>query len=62
MIYTGFLHEILFRAKSNIFTSMSGQFLTTVYMIEPERKLTVVILIEMKSHLGDKMSLKHYLK
>ena len=38
--------------RSEIFISVSGQFLVTVYMIQPEIKLIAVILTEMKFRLG----------
>ena len=64
----GCLHEILFRAKWNIFISVSGQFLITVYMIQPEMKL-VAGVISLRSFWqkwnfisGDKISCKHYPK
>ena len=37
----GCLHKIPFQAKWSIFISVSGQFLPTVYMIQPEMKLVV---------------------
>ena len=64
----GCLYEILFRAKWNIFISVSGQFLITVYMIQPEMKL-VVGVISLRSFWqkwnfisGDKISCKRYPK
>ena len=58
----------LFRAKWNIFNSMSGHFLVAVYMIQPEVKL-VAGVISLRSFwqkwnfvLGDKASWKHYPK
>ena len=40
----GCLHEISFRAKLNIFISVSGQFLVTVSMIQPEMKLVAGVI------------------
>ena len=64
----GCLHETSFRAKWNIFISVSGQFLITVYMIQPEIKL-VAGVISLRSFWqkwnfisGDKISYKHYPK
>ena len=64
----GCLHEISFRAKWNIFISVSGQFLITVYMIQPEMKL-VAGVISLRSFWqkwnfisDDKISCKHYPK
>ena len=35
---------IWYRAKWDIFISMSGQFLTNVYMMQPEMKLFVGVM------------------
>ena len=56
---------LVFEAKWNIFNSVSGQSLVTVYTKYPEMKLnvvyfTAVILIKMKFHFGDKMLCKQY--
>ena len=40
-------------AKQNIFILVSGKFLVTVYLIQPEMKVIAVIL-------GDKMPRKHH--
>ena len=68
MKFRGCLHEISFRAKWNIFISVSGQFLVTVYMIQPEIKL-IADVISLRSFWqkwnlisGDKISCKHYPK
>ena len=60
------LHEISFRTKWIIFILVSGQFLITVYMIQPEMKL-IARVISMRSFWqrwnfisGDKISCKHY--
>lgn len=39
-------------AKQNIFISVSGKFLVTVYLIQAEMKVIAVILIEMTFHFG----------
>ena len=40
----GCLHEISFRAKWYIFISVSGQFLITVYIMQPQMKLIACII------------------
>ena len=62
VIISGSLNENSFWAKKNIFISVSGQFLVTVYMKQPKNqthetldetlymKLNAVILTEMKFH------------
>ena len=64
----GCLHEISFRVKWNILISVSGQFLITVYIIQPEMKLAMSV-ISLRSFWqkwnfvsGKKISCKHYLK
>ena len=64
----GCLHEISFRAKWNIFISLSGQFLVTVYIIQPRMKL-VSGVVSLRSFWqkwnfisSDKISCKHYPK
>ena len=64
----GCLHEISFRVKWKILISVSGQFLITVYIIQPEMKL-VTGVISLRSFWqkwnlisGEKISCKHYLK
>ena len=64
----GCLHEISFRAKWNIFISVSGQFLVTDYMMQPEMKL-IAGVISLRSFWqkwnfisGHKISCKHYPK
>ena len=66
--FRGCLHGISFRAKLNTFILMSGQFLITVYMIQPEMKL-IAGAISLRSFWqkwnfisGDKISCKHYPK
>ena len=39
------LHEVSFRAKCNIFISVSGQFLITVYITQPEMRLIAVSIL-----------------
>ena len=64
----GCLHEISFRVKWNIFISVSGQFLVTAYMIQPETKLIadVTSLRPFREKWnfisGDKISCTHYPK
>ena len=62
------LREISFREKWNIFISVSGQSLVTVYMIQPEVKL-IVDVISLRSFWqkwnfmsGNKISCKNYPK
>ena len=62
------LHEISFRVKWKILILVSGQFLITVYIIQPEMKL-VTGVISLRSFWqkwnlvsGEKISCKHYLK
>ena len=64
----GCLHEISFRVKWNIFIYMSGKFLITAYMTQPEMKF-IAGIISLQSFwqkwnfiLGDKISCKHYPK
>ena len=62
------LHEISFRAKWNVFVSVSGQSLVTIYMGTSRSEtycgsyFIAVILREMKFHFGDKISCKYYPK
>ena len=61
------LHEISFRAKWNVFVSVSGQSLVTIYMSTSRSEtycrcyFIAVILTEMKFHFGDKIG-KYYPK
>ena len=64
--FRGCLHETSFRAKWNIFISVSGRFLITVYMTQPEMKL-IAGVISLQSFwqkwnfiLGDEIPWKHY--
>ena len=64
----GCLDEVSFRAKWNISIAVYGQFLVTVYMMQPEMKL-VVGVVSLRSFWqkqnfisGAKISCKHYPK
>ena len=64
----GCLHEISSRAKWNISISVFGQFLITVYRLQPEMRLiagdiSLRSLWHKRNFIsGDKISCKHYLK
>ena len=60
------IFQIIFiRRKWNIFISVSGQFLVTVYLIQPEVRLTAGVILlwsfwqKWNFILGDKKSYKH---
>ena len=64
----GCLNEIWFREKWDIFILVSGQFLRTVYMIQPKMKLIAGVVPlrscwqKWKFIFGDKISSIHYPK
>ena len=64
----GCLHETSFLTKSNIFISLSGQFLITAYTIQPEIKFIAGVILlrwfwqKWNFISGDKISCKNYPK